>query len=115
MVDVLVLLWSGEPGFPPQAFLLSETSWLAPAANQCAAAHFPEAICVRHFRPIGLRWAVSPGSWHCRRAVHRPARDRGSLAPCWISTVLALAIQTARRETQNPAGGPEVDPGHEPG
>src|SRR5260370_33608951 len=84
----------------------AEAEILVLRQNQCAAAHFPEEICFRHFRPIGLRWAVSPRSWHCRRAVHRPARDRSSLAPCWISTVLALEIQTARRETENPTGDP---------
>ena len=58
---------------------------------------------------------VSPRSRHFRCAGHRPARDRGSLAPCWISIVLALEIQAARRETERPAGDPPVDPGYEPG
>jgi signal transduction histidine kinase len=64
----------------------------------------PEEICFRQFRPIGVRWAVSPRSWHCRCAIHRPARDRGSLAPRWISIVLALEIETARRETKAMSG-----------
>src|SRR5258707_12421572 len=106
MVDVLVLLWTALTSLFRSRVRLEAEIPGSPAANQCAAAHFPEAICVRHFRPIGLRWAVSPGSWHCRRAVHRPARDRGSLAPCGISTVLALEIQTTRREAGNPAGDP---------
>jgi hypothetical protein len=33
----------------------------------------------------------------------------------WISIVLALEIQTTRRETERPAGDPSADPGHEPG
>jgi hypothetical protein len=37
------------------------------------------------------------------RAGDRPARDRSSLAPRWISIVLASEIQTARRETDGPA------------
>jgi hypothetical protein len=40
---------------------------------------------------------------------------RGSLAPGWISIVLALEIQTARRETEGPTGDPSADPGREPG
>src|SRR5690349_10385414 len=64
---------------------------------------------------MGVRWAVPPRSWHCRRAGYRPARDRGSLAPCWVSIILALEIQTTQRETERPAGDPSADPGHEPG
>jgi hypothetical protein len=41
---------------------------------------------------------------HCRRTGHHPARDRDSLAPGRISIVLALEIETARRETESSAG-----------
>jgi hypothetical protein len=37
------------------------------------------------------------------------------LAPCWISIILALEIQTARRETDRPAGDQSADPGRERG
>ena len=87
----------------------------SPSAAQCAAAQFPEEVCFRHFGPIVVRWVVSPRSRCFGFAGYRPARDRGSLAPCWISIVLALEIQTARRETECPAGDPSADPGHEPG
>ena len=33
----------------------------------------------------------------------------------WISIIVALEIQAARRETEHPAGDPWADPGHEPG
>ena len=46
---------------------------------------------------------------------HRPARNRGSLAPGWISIILALEIQAAQREIERPAGDPSADPGHDPG
>ena len=37
-------------------------------------------------------------------------RDRGSLAPCWISIVLALEIPAAQRETEGSGGDPSVAP-----
>jgi len=87
----------------------------SPAADQCAAAQIPEEICFRQFRSIAIRWAVSPRSWHCGRAGHRPPRDGDPLAPRWISIVLALQIEAARREAESAAGDPSADPGHELG
>jgi hypothetical protein len=46
-----------------------------------------------------LAWISAAPSRCDRDGRVRPARGRGSLAPCWISIVLALEIQTARRET----------------
>ena len=37
------------------------------------------------------------------------------MAPCRISIVLALEIETTWWEAESPAGDPQVDPGHEPG
>jgi hypothetical protein len=56
---------------------------------------------------------VSALHHHLKGAADRP--DCGSLAPCRISIILALEIQAARRETERPAGDPQVDPGYEPG
>ena len=59
----------------------------------------PKVIDFRHFGPIGARWA---GSWNCRHAGLRPARDRISLAPREISIVPVLEIRMAPRETEFP-------------
>jgi hypothetical protein len=37
------------------------------------------------------------------------------LASRWVSIILALQIQTARRKTERPGEDPSEDPGHEPG
>src|SRR4029077_6589558 len=114
MVDVLMLLWSALAGlFRSRARLEAEILALRQQINVLGAN--PEEICFRQFRPFGACWALASRSWHCRCAVHGPARDRGSLAPCWISIVLALEIRTARRETGSAGGDPSADQGHEPG
>src|SRR5258705_13963772 len=59
-------------------------------------------MCFQRFLPFGACRTLASRSWHSRRAGHHPARDRGSLAPRWILIVLALEIQTARRETESP-------------
>src|SRR5258707_15003651 len=101
LVSLESAAWGGDSG--------------SPAADQCAAAQIPEEIGFWQFRPNGVRWSISPRSWNCRRAGHRPARDRDSLAPGWISILLALEIEAARRETEGAVGDLSADPEHEPG
>src|SRR5260221_978909 len=106
MVDVLVLLWSALTSlFRSRGRLEAEILVLRQQINVLRRTYRKRFVFGSFDRLVfvGLYRLVRG---NCRRAVHRPARDRSSLAPCWISTVLALAIQTARRETENPAGDP---------
>src|SRR6266481_5307981 len=103
MVDVLVLLWSAATSlFRSRARLEAEILVLRQLINVLRRTS-PKRFVFGTFDRLVF---VAPRSGHCRCAVHRPARDRGSLAPCWISIVLALEMQKARRESESPAGDP---------
>src|SRR5260370_22780868 len=106
MVDVLVLLWSVLTSlFRSRVRLEAEILVLRQQINVLRRTSRKRFVFGTFDRLVfvGL-YRLVPGIVD---AVHRPARDRGSLAPCWISTVLALEIQTSRRESRNPRGAPE--------
>ena len=102
MVDGLILLRSALTSlFRSRARLEAEILVLRQQINVLRR-NSPKRFVFRPFDRLVLvgLYRLAPG---ILGAGHRPTRDRGSLAPGWVSIVLALEIQAARRETARPA------------
>src|SRR6266403_4354976 len=115
MVDVLVLLWSALTSlFRSRVRLEAEIPVLREQISvlrRTSPKRFAFGIFDRWVF-VGL-YRLVPGIVDALSIVRPETVIRWH--PCWISIVLALEIQTARRETENPAGDTSANPGHEPG
>src|SRR5262249_53439765 len=70
---------------------------------QRPATQVPETSGPRQHRPAVACGALSPGSQDARRSQDHQASDAAALAPCRVSSLLALEIATARRSAATPA------------
>src|SRR5271166_3292150 len=88
---------------------------LGPAsADHCPAAHRAEEALLQYYRPGDLRRPLSTVSGPARCTCGRQARDRHSLAPCWVQSLLALEVEASPGKTDGAARDPPIDPRDEP-
>src|ERR1035438_2000274 len=90
-VSVARLAGSQEPGASPPA--------------QYRAAQVTEEGDSQQYRSAGICGVVSFGLRYFERSDNHQAGDADPLAPCWVSTVLAVEIETSRWPAKDRARG----------
>jgi hypothetical protein len=91
IVPIASFAGNREPGASPPA--------------QYPAAQVTEEAGSQQYRPAGICRVVSLGPRYSRRFDNHQARDADPLASRWVSTVLAVEIETSRWPAKDRAGG----------
>ena len=99
VASVARLAGSREPGASPPA--------------QYSAAQVTEEADSRQYRPAGICGVVSFGPRYSGRSDNHQAGDADPLAPRWVSTVLAVEIETSRWPAKDRTGGSAAHSGDE--